>query len=52
MTQLFTALANLPHGKLRITIALLLPLNALLYAALGSMISAINAFAWLALLLS
>jgi len=52
MTQLFTALANLPHGKLRITIALLLTLNALLYAALGSMISAIDAFAWLALLLS
>lgn len=46
------ALTELPQGKLRLTIALLLTLNAFLYAALDSLISAVDAFAWLALLLS
>lgn len=49
---MFTALTQLPQGKLRLTIALLLTLNAFLYAALDSVISAVDAFAWLALLLS
>ena len=49
---MFNALANLPHGKLRITIATLLTLKAVLYAAIDSLIGAIDAFAWLILLLS
>ena len=46
------ALTQLPNGKLRLAIATLLTLNALLYAALESFVSTIDAFAWLALLLS
>lgn len=49
---MFNTLANLPHGKLRITIAVLLTLNALLYAAIDSLIATVDAFAWLVLLLS
>lgn len=49
---MFKALTQMPNGKLRIGIASLLTLNAILYAALDSFISAIDAFAWLTLLLS
>ena len=49
---MFKALTQMPNGKLRIAIASLLTLNAVLYAALDSFIAAVDAFAWLALLLS
>lgn len=49
---MFKALTQLPNGKLRIAIASLLTLNAVLYAALDSFVAAADAFAWLALLLS
>jgi hypothetical protein len=49
---MFKTLASLPNAKLRLTILVLLTLNSLLYALMGSFISAIDSFAWLALLLS
>ena len=45
-------LTQLPNGKLRIAIASLLTLNAVLYALLDSLVAATDAFAWLALLFS
>ena len=49
---MFKTLASLPNAKLRLTILVLLTLNSLLYALIGNLISAIDSFAWLALLLS
>jgi hypothetical protein len=49
---MFKTLASLPNAKLRLTILVLLTLNSLLYALIDSFISAIDSFAWLALLLS
>lgn len=49
---MFKTLASLPNAKLRLTILVLLTLNSLLYTLIGSFISAIDSFAWLALLLS
>lgn len=45
-------LIQLPNGKLRIGIALLLTINAVLYALMDSFVAATDAFAWLALLFS
>ncbi len=49
---MFKTLASLPNAKLRLTILVLLTLNSLLYALIGSFISAVDSFAWLALLLT
>lgn len=49
---MFKTLASLPNAKLRLAILVLLTLNSLLYALIGNLISAIDSFAWLALLLS
>ena len=49
---MLSSLVSLSHAKLKLTILILLTLNALIYAVLDSVIAAVDAFAWLAFLLS
>jgi hypothetical protein len=46
------AFKSLPNGKLRLTIAILLTINAMFYALIDSFINTLDAFAWLGFLLS